>query len=638
MIAIDTKTDITAIVNAITVGKRVGFSLPENGRLQIDRALPFLCIYRRPIWRCDDELDRLITGESIFFITSGEKKNHNHTTLWLQTIAETLGAQFGSFLIIEIWTDPDQEMLMESTEEPPLLTPGFKLIHPRDAGITKTVTVFETALASYKAMRRQPFEVMVEINSSKIAPPGLPQLVNKHWLNKNRFHYLGVAVRPVFRKLLSSDKCEIFPALQRTVRSAFSKSLRKAVYEFSRQTEHNPPHFQALGPRAVTKRVYDVDRRIANINDQFDYLFLVTPINVNSEWLKFSKVAYARIPEFNYRQLTFDVISLKRLLFAIPVERIEDPALADIFREKLDELDRLLTLMGDCGTKRFLPGSIQVFGNVEKSLYNTALEILQNVPARLRQSGGKSLNVQQIAHFITTEFAHYTDSFRDFPASVQIRDDFPDGILVADGTVILGKHTRIPANRVTALLHHEIGIHLVTFYNGSKQPLRLLAHGLAGYDAFQEGLAVLAEYLTGGFTNFRLRLLAIRVIAVNACIGGADFVETFRLLTNEYGISPKPAFLVAMRVYRGGGLTKDAVYLRGLLEVLNYLSSGDDLEPLWSGKIALRHLPIIRELRWRKFLNSPCIIPRFLADPLAQKRLHHLRSGKNVIDLIRKIE
>jgi mannose-1-phosphate guanylyltransferase/phosphomannomutase len=56
---------------------------------------------------------------------------------------------------------------------------------------------------------------------------------------------------------------------------------------------------------------------------------------------------------------------------------------------------------------------------------------------------------------------------------------------------------RVSSRRVPALLHHEVGTHRVTRHNGMAQSIRLFASGLAGYDALQEGLAVLAEYVCG---------------------------------------------------------------------------------------------------------------------------------------------
>ena len=70
-----------------------------------------------------------------------------------------------------------------------------------------------------------------------------------------------------------------------------------------------------------------------------------------------------------------------------------------------------------------------------------------------------------------------------------------------------------------------------------------------------------------------------------------------------------------MRTYRGGGLTKDAVYLRGLLQILKYLREGGELEPLYIGKIASAHLPLIAELRLRHVIKPPALRPRYLEDP-----------------------
>jgi uncharacterized protein (TIGR02421 family) len=166
--------------------------------------------------------------------------------------------------------------------------------------------------------------------------------------------------------------------------------------------------------------------------------------------------------------------------------------------------------------------------------------------------------------------------------------------------------------------------------------LRHLYVGLAGYDALQEGLAVLAEYLVGGLSKPRLRLLGARVVAARLMIDGATFVECFRELDDNYGFNRRTAFVVAMRTYRGGGLTKDAVYLRGLGQILKYLSTGGELEPLFVGKIAAHHIPIVRELRWRGVLREPPLTPRYMSDPAALERLQTLQRGVSVVDLLKR--
>ena len=100
-------------------------------------------------------------------------------------------------------------------------------------------------------------------------------------------------------------------------------------------------------------------------------------------------------------------------------------------------------------------------------------------------------------------------------------------------------------------------------------------------------------------TSERLQLLAARVVACDAMLQGATFAETFRLLTAVHGLGKRQAFNVVLRVFRGGGFAKDAIYLRGLLQVLGHLENGGSLTPLWMGKISAEHLAAVDELRAR---------------------------------------
>ena len=184
-------------------------------------------------------------------------------------------------------------------------------------------------------------------------------------------------------------------------------------------------------------------------------------------------------------------------------------------------------------------------------------------------------------------------------------------------------------------MHHEVGTHLLTYFNGTKQPLRQRHAGLAGYEELQEGLAVLAEYLAGGLTRGRMRTLAGRVIAARMMIDGAAFAETFDVLHRDHQLSPFGSFSTTMRAYRGGGLTKDAIYLRGLRDLLAYLAQGHDIEPLYVGKIGLRHVPLIQQLRRREIVQPPAVLPRLWEQPGFQERLENCRR-LSILDLIKE--
>jgi hypothetical protein len=93
---------------------------------------------------------------------------------------------------------------------------------------------------------------------------------------------------------------------------------------------------------------------------------------------------------------------------------------------------------------------------------------------------------------------------------------------------------------------------------------------------------------------------------------------------------------MTVRIYRGGGLTKDAIYLRGLVDILKYIHTGGELTPLFVGKIATNHIPMIHELQSRQVLRPAPLQPRYMNNPETTKRLAHLRQGMSVLDLIEK--
>lgn len=54
---------------------------------------------------------------------------------------------------------------------------------------------------------------------------------------------------------------------------------------------------------------------------------------------------------------------------------------------------------------------------------------------------------------------------------------------------------------------------------------------------------------------------------------GQSFPEIFGEF-HEQGFTRRQAFTTTLRVFRGGGLTKDVIHLRGLHELLQYLAAG----------------------------------------------------------------
>jgi uncharacterized protein (TIGR02421 family) len=619
---------VASACQRVKEGKALRRRIPPWGRVHVDRPLPFLVVYRRPTNRKDPGTERLAVGEASYILASGGRRSHAGLSSLTEGIAGTLSESFGAVLIIELWSDPDAA----TPSEGGAWRPGFRIVRPRRSRVASTVDVLEKALAEVKI--KGGFAAVEVASETSVRPPGLPPIVAADRAEALGCHMLGIEVQPVFRDPATGES---FPLVRQALHKGLSRALQRAVYDFTRhRTSHRPAHFQALGRHSVVKAVWEVDRRLAEVSNGFDFLLQVTPINSDDAWVDFRRRRFETTPEFSSRPLKLDPALAKRELYQIPIERIEDPTLAQLFREQQVSLDRKLTLLGDRGTPQFLFGSLQLYGGVDEPLLNLAYEILHRVPSRSRDESPRgAADANAFAARASEEIEYYRSLHPAVRGSVEVREDFV-GLMVSRGNLLVGARTKVPRSRVEALVAHEVGTHIVTYVNGKAQPFRQLSVGLPGYDELQEGIAVLSEYLVGGFSRPRLRLLAARVLAVHRMVGGADFVEVFRELDRAHDFAQRTAFNIVMRVFRGGGLTKDVVYLRGLVGVLAYLREGGALEPLLVGKLGPDHVPIIEELQWRKVLVPAPLKPRYLDDPEAVRRLADVRRGVSVLDLVKR--
>ena len=161
-----------------------------------------------------------------------------------------------------------------------------------------------------------------------------------------------------------------------------------------------------------------------------------------------------------------------------------------------------------------------------------------------------------------------------------------------------------------ALAHHEVGIHMLTTENSIVQKLKILQLGLPLDTKTQEGLAILSEYLSGNLSVDRLKELALRVLTVRHMIKFNDFRETFNYLCEEFNLKSDKAFNLCTRIYRGGGFTKDYLYLRGFKEIYNmYKNDSSSINELLIGKTSIEYKSIISELISREILSKPKYIP-----------------------------
>jgi uncharacterized protein (TIGR02421 family) len=528
--------------------------------------------------------------------------------------------------VLEVWAGKVPEMV---EGQPPRAS--FRICRPVSGALNDTVEQLRDSLQHIRTSKL-PAEVEV-VSVRREAPPGMKAVLPAKQMKTEGIHWLGLEVAPIY---LDPEGGHSFPILFRAIRRQVYRAMNQAFYAFSHEcTTHHPPHFHTLGRRAVVKAVWEVDRQLAEIGTSFDLLRQVTPINAEVAWNRFRRNRYERPPRFLYRPRSVDPGRMKRKLYSIAVDRVEDPTLQRLFLDKQQELDRELTMLADLNQRSFLYGSLQLHGKVEPKLLQLALELMSLPAVKHRQvDQGEQVNAEEFVALAHAELAWYRACNPAFKGGARVSARMYGGMLVSNGELLVGADASFPRGRVDALLQHEVGTHIVTWSNGLSQPLKLLAAGLPRYEEFQEGLAVLSEYLCGGFDPVRLHLLAARVLAVHAMTEGADFLEVFRMLTQEHGITQRNAWLVAMRVFRGGGFAKDAVYLRGLVYVLRHLANEGSFNQCFVGKMGGEHLPVIEELMFRKILHAPPVLPRYLEAEPVQRRLERVRQGLDVKSLL----
>jgi uncharacterized protein (TIGR02421 family) len=128
------------------------------------------------------------------------------------------------------------------------------------------------------------------------------------------------------------------------------------------------------------------------------------------------------------------------------------------------------------------------------------------------------------------------------------------------------------------------------------QPLKIFSNGFPKNVETQEGLAVFSEYMSGALTLKRLKELAYRVLASDSLIKGYNFSDTFDLIHSQYKLNRNDAFSITLRAHRGGGFTKDRLYLSGLKKIYKRYLKEKSMDALLAGKVSLDYEPVIKHL------------------------------------------
>ena len=590
--------------------------LQGGGRAHVDRLLPFLILNRAGA--SDSLAARVAAISPTYVIWPGPEDRE--AVAAAERIACAAHGDYPQVLIVSLYDLPRDSSLDEDV--PKLEAFNARLSASEDAPAQAAAERLAEALETIEIDLRA---CCVDHVADAWFESGVEELVRRlPWVS-----HVSLGLPQIYRV---PGKEAVYPQLLHELEIGVFDALLQASHAFLAKISPDPPKsHRALGRRSFIAAARSVDSKLLRVSTSFDFLLSVSPINSEAAYAKFKADKFDVPPTFRYRPLTVDPDLAKRALYAIDLRRVEDPVLENLFAEKRRELDQQLTMLSCRNSVDFRYLSLTLYEPVEPELLASAREILATIPGD--RSDSEAIGADLIRKTSRALIADYRKANAEFNGRVVVRQDIPAGLMVSGRTLMISQSTRMPRHRLDALLQHEVSVHLLTHVNGDAQGLKIFRTGLAGYEGVQEGLGVFAECAVGGLTAARLRLLGARVLVVDAMIAGAEFIEAFRLL-RDLGFGSRMAFNVAARVYRSGGLSKDAIYLRGFRQVLGLLADGSDLTPFWYGKIAARHVPVIEELAARGLLQAPRSLPQFLARPEAQARIESMRTGPPLSQLI----
>ena len=222
---------IRGVITSLGSNRPVRQRLPGGGMLNMERLLPFLCIYRRNLRRVDAGTELFVAAEAAYLSAPGEAARRQGLGKLVCQIAELAATRLGSFLMLEVWSGDDRQVpqaLDELTAEPLLPQPAFRIVTRLPHRPDGTVSKLEYALQRIR-IHRQASEVAINLNARTHAP-GMQQLVSASDAERLSCHVLGLEIRPVYR---DPQTGEIYQDVLRRLRRGVNRALKQAFFTFA---------------------------------------------------------------------------------------------------------------------------------------------------------------------------------------------------------------------------------------------------------------------------------------------------------------------------------------------------------------------------------------------------------------------
>lgn len=575
----------------------------EDSRYEYDlNRAPDNCIYEeawgKPVWA-----EPLTDSER-----STSLAKHNCYYRILACLVDTLETRFGLCLLYDVHSYNYQRIERDT----PVFNLGTKQVNTR-----RWRKEIDSFLKGLDAIELPNINVTAKNNDVFMGMGYQASFIKANFRNTL---ILPLEIKKVY---MDESRGESYPLVIETLKAAMKTALSEHAAEtILRRTKVKKLTSSHVLASRLPREVLKLDRQLYTIARGVNTLSYINPLNLKQEKRRFLHRPHDYEPTFTYRQLDLDPYKFREQLYRLPVEDIRDADIQQMYRKVIDQLAVRIDLLTSIGRDEFLYNSLRYYGQPDAQDIANANFILHaseyNTPEAETISAEEAIQAFKVA----------ADEY-GMKCKVTGSKQLIARAMVSGRVIKVNLASKFNQKDLNALIHHELGVHLVTSANADLQPLKVLKLGLPGNTHTQEGLAILCEHLSGSFPLHRLKTLALRVIAVDMMVRGESFSETFHLLKHNYNLSDNLAFTITARAYRGGGFTKDYLYLKGLKDALQSYAE-EDLTSLFVGKTGFEFKPLLDELITREILNKPTHLPKALVmkandDPIIDYMLHSIK-------------
>ncbi len=327
------------------------------------------------------------------------------------------------------------------------------------------------------------------------------------------------------------------------------------------------------------------------------------PDESKDEFLRSLEAKNPKIPVFTYPKKKYTDKKAKLVSVLKSIGSDNSPEI-NFLRSNTESYIQAIDMIAGVGTSAVTEISKELYGSPYDKIpgHNVNsleaakffLKVESKFKSELAEVEGEDIPAEKLKEYLE---ANISKVFKEGEVIVEIDSRLASRASVSSRKVKIRANTIFKKHEARQLLHHEVFTHALCSINGINQPyMKSMEFTSPRITATQEGLAQFSELMTGAIHLLRLKRVALRVIALEMAMNGADFLDLFKFFANNVD-NNEEAYMSAMRILRGGvpkgGIIffKDGVYIKGMLEVFSFFMKSleennlDNLFALFAGKM-----------------------------------------------------